>query len=177
MTDFKFKKAKWHEDKDGVWVSLNVGGGSRTKQFIADLKDKTYKLTIKEDRKKRSLDANAYFWVLMDKMAEKLNTSKEELYRAKILEVGAFTPLLIQKEAVDDFVKTWRSQGIGTQAVVLGESNSSPNCYIVNAYKGSSDYTTKEMARLIDWVVQEAKEMEIETLTPDEIERMKRSWE
>ena len=43
-------------------------------------------------------------------------------------------------------------------------------------YKGSSEYDRKEMSILIDGIVQEAKNLDIETLPPQEIERLKELW-
>ena len=47
---------------------------------------------------------------------------------------------------------------------------------IVRAYYGSSQYNTKQMSRLIDMVVEGAKELGIETLTPEELARIKEEW-
>ena len=43
-------------------------------------------------------------------------------------------------------------------------------------FKGSSEYDSREMAVLIDGIVSEAKELGIETLPNDEIERIKKLW-
>ena len=37
--------------------------------IVRKMKPKAYDLTVKEHRKKRSLDANAYAWVLIGKLA------------------------------------------------------------------------------------------------------------
>ena len=46
----------------------------------------------------------------------------------------------------------------------------------VNLYYGSSTYDKPTMSRLIDNIVQDAKALDIETLTPDELERMREEW-
>lgn len=43
----------------------------------------------------------------------------------------------------------------------------------LQCYYGSHTYNTKEMSRLIDGVVTRCKELDIETLPPDELKRMK----
>ena len=43
--------------------------------------------------------------------------------------------------------------------------------------RGSSTYNTREMSVLIDGVVTEAKELGIETLTPDQIKEMMIAYE
>ena len=42
--------------------------------------------------------------------------------------------------------------------------------------RGTHTYDTKEMSALIDGVVQECKDMGIETMTPDQIKRMEAAW-
>jgi hypothetical protein len=47
---------------------------------------------------------------------------------------------------------------------------------VIRAYYGSSTYNTKQMSRLIDAIVEDCKEMDIETLTPRELDAMKSRW-
>jgi hypothetical protein len=139
-------------------------------------KDKTWEATIEIKRKKRSLDANSYMWVLADKIASRLNTTKEVVYREAIRSVGTFDSLLIQDKAVDSFIELWQKQGTGNMAEAMYQSKVVDGCTVVRVYHGSSTYDTKQMARLIDYIVSEAKEQGIETLTPNEIERLKNAW-
>lgn len=52
--------------------------------------DKPYIITIEKQKRKRSLNANAYMWELCHKIAEKVGTTKETVYRKNIREVGSF---------------------------------------------------------------------------------------
>lgn len=131
---------------------------------------------LSRKKAKRSLEANSYCWVLCDKIAEKVGTTKELIYKDAVENVGVFSQLLLQNEAVDAFVKCWNSQGLGNLAMVAYESKKNPGNTVVIAYHGSSTYDTKQMARLIDYIVGEAKELGIETLTSGELERMKSQW-
>lgn len=136
--------------------------------------DREKKFEIKEHKKKRSLDANAYCWVLLQKIADKLNSSKEEIYRRIIKEKGTFEIIPIKNEAINTFINAWQEHGIGwicetTKSKLDGYTN-------VIAYYGSSTYDTKQMAYFIDYIVEEAKELEIETMTPNELESLKNSW-
>ena len=136
--------------------------------------DREKKFEIKEHKKKRSLDANAYCWVLLQKIADKLNSSKEEIYRRIIKEKGTFEILPIKDEAINTFINAWQEHGIGwicetTKSKLDGYTN-------VIAYYGSSTYDTKQMAYFIDYIVEEAKELDIETMTPNELESLKNSW-
>lgn len=134
-------------------------------------KDKTFE--IKEYKTKRSLNANSYCWVLLQKLADKLNTTKEELYRKYIKEKGIFRTITIDNQAVSTFIHLWQEKGIGWVCEVLNEGNTTTDLL---AYYGTSSYNTKQMAYFIDYVVEEAKLQNIETLTPQEIERLKENW-
>lgn len=131
------------------------------------------KLRIKADkfRKKRSLDANAYMWVLLQKMAEVLHTSKDELYLEILSRYGVFTHVIVKPHVVDRVKAEWRLVKDLGEVNVNGTTGNQLQCYF-----GSSTYDTKEMSVLIDGLVSECKELEIETLPENEIERMKEMW-
>ena len=143
--------------------------------------DKEYDITIEPRRKKRSRNANAYMWVLADKIAEKTQTTKEDVYREAIRRVGVFEDMsdifkdvAVVDEAADWLVASWAKNGIGWFAEKY--DSRLKDCTKVRLYVGSSTYDTKEMSRLIDEIVEEAKYLGIETATPDEIARMKSTW-
>ena len=54
---------------DGTWLCLKVREPAPAKRFVLERRKRPYDLEVKEHREKRSLDANAYAWVLMDKLA------------------------------------------------------------------------------------------------------------
>ena len=130
---------------------------------------------ITKAKKKRSLDANAYLWVLCSKIAAAVGISKEEVYRRAIRDGEQFTPMPIKAEAVEDFSRIWQGHGTGW-FIDVADGSKIPGYKLVLAYHGSSVYDTKSMAQLIDRVIDEAKTLDIETLTPEEIERMKLEW-
>lgn len=136
---------------------------------------KDYEVSISPKKRKRSLDANAYLWVLCDKLADKLRTTKIEVYRAAIREVGVFDTVLLTDRAVEDFIRKWNLNGIGYLAEISHKSRIE-GCTAVRTYYGSHTYDTKEMSRLADYIVQECKEQDIETLTPNELEELKQKW-
>mgnify|MGYP001193254909 CR=1 FL=1 len=128
-------------------------------------------IEIKKHRNKRSLDANAYLWVLLQKMAEVLHTDKWSLYLQMLRRYGQFTYIVVKQGAVEAIKKQWR------ECEVVGEVNvNGTKAVQMLCYYGSSTYDTKEMSVLIDGVVSECKELGIETLPPDEIQRMKERW-
>ncbi|KXL54421.1 hypothetical protein CLNEO_05270 [Anaerotignum neopropionicum] len=135
------------------------------------------KLTLKVSkfRKNRSLDANAYMWVLCDKLAEKLNIAKLEVYRQHIKDIGVFREVEIDEKSVDTLIHSWSLNGTGWIAEKLDYSNHD-GFTIIALYYGSSVYNTKQMSRLIDGIVQDCKDQGIETLTPDELQQLKEAW-
>lgn len=132
-------------------------------------------ITIEKHKEKRSLDANAYCWVLCQKIADKVGITKEEVYKKQIKDVGKFEIIPIKDDAVETFIKAWTTKGIGWVCEVLNKSKLANYTNII-AYYGSSLYNTKEMSVLIDSIVQEAKSLDIETLTPSELEELKNMW-
>ena len=136
--------------------------------------DKEKVFEVKEHKVKRSLNANAYCWVLMNKIADAIKSTKEEVYREYIKNKGIFRLITMNKDATNTFIKVWQEKGLGWICDV-SESKYEGMVDVV-AYYGTSSYNTKQMANFIDYVVDEAKNLGIETLPPDEIERLKSLW-
>ena len=139
---------------------------------IDKIRDKMLNLTAKIHRKKRSLDANAYAWVLMQKIAEAIHTDKWSVYLMMLERYSpVFTHIIVRPEAVERVKGEWRTVKVLGPIQVNGSTGIQLQCYF-----GSSTFDSKEMASFIDGIVSECKEMGIETLPPDEIERMRREW-
>jgi hypothetical protein len=137
--------------------------------------DKQYVITVKEHKKKRSLDANAYFWALTDELAKKLNKPKTDIYREYIKEIGGVSDTLCMLDkAVDKFCEHWSNMGIGYQTDIM--KSKLEGCTNVIAYYGSSTYDTAQMSRLIDMAVQDCKQFGIPTYDPEELERLVQEW-
>lgn len=141
---------------------------------IQELKDEKIDLTVKKHRNKRSLDANAYCWVLLQKLQETLNIPKKTIYIDLIRNIGSYEILPIKNEAVDKFINAWNKNGIGwvcetTKSKLEGYTN-------VLAYYGSSSYDTKQMSRLIDLIIQECKQLNIETKSKNELDSLLQEW-
>lgn len=136
----------------------------------------TLTVKVSKYRKKRSLNANAYFWTLVGELAEKLNRTKEEIYWEYIKDIGVYRSVEISENAVETMIYMWQSHGLGWIAEKLDEGQHK-GFVLINFYYGSSSYNTKQMSRLIDAVVNDCKEQGIETLTPAELEEMKRAWD
>ena len=144
-------------------------------EYLDELKDKELKVQVSVWRQDRSLNANNYCWKLLDEIAQRMHSTKEEVYQEIISKVGVFEILPIRNEAVDNFVEKWQSRGLGWVCNIMRDSKI-PNYTNVIAYYGSSVYNTKEMSRLIDEVVQEAQGLGIQTKTPQELAELKNLW-
>lgn len=127
----------------------------------------------KPKKSKRSLNANAYCWVLLQKLADKLNTTKEELYKHYIKSKGIFRTIEIQTSAVSTFIYLWEKNGLGWICEVLNEGK---EITTLIAYYGTSSYNTSQMAHYIDFVVEECRTQGIEVLTEQEIQSLKENW-
>lgn len=141
---------------------------------IEELKEDKLSIEIKKYKNKRSLDANAYMWVLISKLEEKLNISKDIIYKDAIRNIGVYEVIPVKNEAVERFIEAWTKNGLGwvcetTKSKLEGYTN-------ILAYYGSSTYNTAEMSRLIDFVVQECKQLNIETMTPGQLNILKEEW-
>lgn len=124
---------------------------------------------IEVKRKKRSKNANAYFWKLLQELCEEMNIDVIEEYRRRVKELGIFKQWEIDNENVPTFEKLWTDRGFAwfTEKVEeIGDKS------IINAYYGSSSYNSKQMSRLIDNLVQDCKEVGIQTLDEIELERL-----
>lgn len=131
---------------------------------------------IKKHREKRSHTANSYMWVLLDKLAKALKSNKELIYKELVLRVGVFDTIAITKKATEIFMKNWSGKGLGWFCINLGESHKVDGTNVLQCYYGSSTYDTKQMATLIDEIVTECKEADIETMSDNELNKLKEEW-
>lgn len=142
---------------------------------VEELKNiKKLHIEIKRYSKQRSLDANAYMWVLISKIEAVMSIPKEEIYREAIREIGVYEVLPIKNIAVQRFISNWKERGIGwicetCKSKLEGYTN-------VFAYYGSSTYTQLEMNRLIGYIVEECKNLGIETEPKSFIDKLIKEW-
>lgn len=151
-----------------------IGNSQQIIQWLFN-QDREQVFEIKEHKEKRSLNANAYCWVLIGKIAEVVGNTKEDVYREYIKNKGIYQVITMNSKAVKTFEKIWSEKGLGwlcetSETKIEGLTD-------VVAYYGTSSYNKKQMAHFIDYIVQEAKELDIETLPPSEIQRLKDLWE
>ncbi len=131
--------------------------------------EKPLVVKIEPVKKRRSLDSNAYCWVLIGQIADILRASKEEVYFNMLKNYGQSTVVSVLSEInVAGFFKYYEEFG-------RGEVNGKDFTHY-KVYKGSSEFDTREMAVLIDGVISEAQELGIDCRTPEEIDKMKALW-
>ena len=134
-------------------------------------KGKKLAVEVKPVKGLRSANANAYLWVLLGKLAAALHTTKDDLYLLMLDRYGVYTHVIVMPDAVDRMITEWRvARNLG-RVTVNGITGIQ-----LQLYYGSSTYDTSEMAHLIDGVVDECKEVGIETLPPEELARLKTEW-
>lgn len=142
------------------------------------LKDKELNLEVKEDKPKRSLNANAYFHVLASQIAEKMKLGMEEVKHNLVIEygttlkdeegqvVGIKLPSSVKVENVYKYAKWFDTRE---------ENGRDFDCYII--YKQTHTLDSAEMAALIDGTTKEAEELGIETLDQIKLKALTDKWE
>lgn len=143
-------------------------------------KNTDYTLSLEKTKKPRSMDANSYMWVLCDKIAKAINTTKEEVYRRAIREAGVFNDVAVQEgEPYETLMRAWKKNGIGwfgeAFSSKLTDKDGNP-MKRVRLYMGSHEYKQKELSRVIDWVVDECKRLNLQTLPPNKIKELEAQW-
>lgn len=158
----------------GILVTLSLTEVSeQALQTVSALDDLA--VEMKKYRQKRSLDANAYFHVLVGKIADALTISKAKAKNVLICKYGQpflltdGSPLFYKTNAPEEFM--WEQE---TLHAIPIKYDGVATFYKI--YRGSHTYNTKEMSVLIDGTVADAKELEIETLPPAELQAMKERW-
>lgn len=167
-------KIQYPEDTSVMEIVITTNKSYQNIQEVADLKEiiakgKELTVEIKQYRKKRSLDANAYCFVLRQKIAEVIKNTKEYVYKQAIKQVGQFEIVPIRDDVVERWMIAWNSKGLGWQSEILEDSKLEGYKKTINYY-GSSVYDTKEMSLLLEEIVGQAKELGIETMS--EVEKV-----
>ena len=144
---------------------------------LEELKDNKLSVEIKKYRKKRSLDANNYFWKLLNEYCEEKGTDTIEEYKERVKRLGIFRNFKILAEQVKTFEKIWTDKGIAWFCEIVDtEYIGNQEFKILCAYYGSSSFNSKQMSRLINDLVEDCKEVGIETKTSEELKSMLEAW-
>lgn len=152
--DFKTNKGK---------VVLEVDKYQLSK--LETLQNKELDVSIKEYKEPRGNQSNSYMWVILQEMADITKTSKEELYKKYIKEKGLFRIIELNNSAVDTMKKIWNERGLGWFTETLNKNDKTTELIL---YYGTSSYDTKQMSNFIEYIVEDAKALGIETSTLEE---------
>lgn len=151
-------------------LSLELQGDFR--KSFNELDGKELIANIKPYKEKRSKDANAYMWVLCEKLAQNQGISKDDVYRNAIREVGIFKDFPnMSKDEASTLQIAWGMIGTGWLSEQVDYMPDGEHV-LIRCYYGSSTYNSKQMSRLIDYIVTDCKAVGIETMTPAELERL-----
>lgn len=164
--DFKTRKTK-------VTLLIDVDPSQ-----IEKLQNEKLSIEIKKYRAKRSLNANNYFWKLLQELCDEIELDTIEEYKRRVKELGIFRTFKIMTEQVQTFKKVWEEQGVAWFCEIADtEYMGNIEFKIIHAFYGSSSYNSKQMSRLIDSLVQDCKAVGIETKTDEEINSLLKEWD
>ncbi len=145
---------------------------------LEEIKEDKLSIEIKKYRKPRSLDANKYFWKLLQEVCDYKDIDTIEDYKRRVKELGIFKQFKIMTQDVKTFEKLWTDRGIAWFCEIVDTTYIGDTEFkIINAYYGSSSYNSKQMSRLIDNLVQDCKAVGIETKPQAEINSLLESWD
>lgn len=161
----------WQTGQFHITFTINESAVVNTIDSIKNIEK--LRLSAKKWRNKRSNDANAYCWVLCTEIAKAVDSSKDEIYEEMMQKYGhlyqdeeGYVTITVKADVdmrkIDGHWRFYKSNGKFTSYLKI---------------KGSSEYDTAEMAWFIDRIIEEAKELGIETMPPDELERMMKEWQ
>ena len=140
-------------------------------------------ITLTKWREQRSLTANAYYWVLVGKIADAVHTSQAVVHNLLLRQYGVLDTIDGEtltvfipdtQEAEDQALKDELRHMRPTSNVKEGKNGKMFRAY--RLIKGSSRYDSKEFSTLLDGAVEECRDMGLEVLPPEEIARMEAEY-
>lgn len=159
-------------------LSVNYENGNAIASFeleslpeiIEKYRGKELEIKISQYFRRRSLNANAYYWVLCNQLAGARGMTNTEMHNFLLAEYGKFDGLEIAMRPDIDWMKL--------NDIHLRPTKRKEGSYdVYQVIKGSHEYDTEEMSKLIDGVIREANGEGIETITPQEKEWMMQKYD
>ena len=142
-----------------------------------ELQDKKLNIEAKKYRKKRGNDANKYFWKLLSEYSEQKEVDTIEEYKERVKRLGIFRVSRIETKDVETFKQTWENWGTAWFCEIYDtEYLGDIEFKILHLYYGSSSFNTKQMSRLINDLVEDCKQVGIETRPKEEIDALLKEW-
>ena len=167
-----------HDYGFGYWLKIFVDKEvfDQSTRLVDKYRGIPVDFEIKKWTEHRSAEANRYVWVLMGKLAAKLGTTKEEVYREHIRDYGVYDIFPVKDIAVERFKDVWESNGYGWICEKHSPCKNYEGYTNMICYYGSSSYNKEEMSVFIDAIVRDCEAQGISTMVPSEIERLKNLW-
>ena len=161
----------------GTMVTFFTDDGAEVDKLFALDKTKPIVAEFKVERSKRSTQANNYHYKLCEEIAKVIGSTREEVH-VTLMERYGTAARDADGNMIFVLLKSTSTSSMGAYLMPTHRYENKKGVeyqwYLV--IKPSHEYDTTEMARLIDGTVSEAKDLGVETMTPDEIERMKATW-
>lgn len=148
--------------------------------LIRGIKKKLYVMSVKEHRNKRSLDANQKMWALIHEMSTMIKLTPEEIYQGYIPDVGNnYRVFPVKLEDINEFAADWCHGHIGRMVEDMGPCRLRDlrGYHNLRCYKGSSEYDTQTFSRLLELVMQDCRQLGIETMSERERSLLMEEWE
>lgn len=171
MIDFTTDKIGWSSDETGMKLTIWTPQAKEIAESVEKQKDYTVK--IAEKGKGRSLTANSYLWALLSQCADVLGTTKEELYIDYVRKCGPYKDFTLPEDKARTFCIAWSKMGTGWPCERVDFDGDD---VVIRAYYGSSTYTVKRMSRLLDMVIEDAKEAGIDVMSDRERSLLLDKW-
>ena len=162
---------------DGHWIAFQTDSQTTEQLFTQAMEylSKGKKISLKIKTERRSLDSNAYCWVMLGKLSEKLKIPPVEIYKELIKDTHAYYVMTIKDTDIETATSTWESNGTGWFCENLGACNT-PGYHNFRNFYGSSAYTNAQMSDLINLIVTECELQGIETLPDEKLKQIKNNW-
>ena len=161
----------WVTDKFYLTFEINEKQVASQLDEIKDIEKLS--INVEKHKEKRSLNSNAYAWVLLQKIAEAVKSDKWSIYLQCLQRYsGKFTHMIVKENAVEYAKEVFRTCVDLGEVTVNGQTG-----HQLQVYYGSSTFDSKEMSVFLEGIVQECKELGIETMSPDQIRRMNEQWQ
>ncbi len=163
------------EGTQNITVTVEADFGPAFEQ----MRKAAVEVEIRPCRRGRSPDANDFCWALCRDIGNALRPPlpKEEVYRHAIRAVGSYFAVPIRLDELELFQARWQRNGIGWFAEVADSARGLPGYVKVFAYCGSSSYDTREMSRLLEYLLEDARAMRLPIpLGKKETEELLKRW-
>lgn len=146
-------------------------------EWFDNLRGKEVTVEIKKASQPRSKDANAFCWALCSDIGKAMRPplDKDDVYRKAIKAVGVYTPVVVALWDVETIRKRWESHGTGWFVETADDAGTGKK--LLRLYYGTSTYTADEMRVVLDWLVDEATQMQLPIPLPKaEEEQILERW-